>query len=413
VARLRSVPVAFAAALGMGVVQSMLVDLAPSGSLLATAFQPAIPLIVLILFLILGPTIEQRSTTTSSVAGDRPPTAHRVPVPARLVRVGLVAAVAIVVPLLLSAYWMAAVAAGLTMAIIFLSFTVLGNGGITSLGQAAYAGLGGFFAAFLITSHGIPGLPAVILGGLLATGLGLLVALVSTRLGVLSLAVMTVAVAGFFDEFVVRIGWLVPGAGGSQFTRPVIGGLNFTSDRAYGYLMMVVFAVLALLLARVLRGPTGLVLRAVRSDAMLSQAIGLSPKVVRLLVFAAASFVAGVGGALLGTYQLQLGPADVATLVGFVWLAVVVTVGWRRPFEALVAGLVFTLMPAAFTVWLPDSWSQVPTVLFGLGAVGLAQAPDGIGSLYGSYYRSLRAKLGGPKERGPVVDAVPLATKVP
>src|SRR5271165_744565 len=164
VARLRSVPVAFATAIGMGIVQSMLVDLAPSGSLLATAFQPAIPLIVLILFLILGPTIEQRSTTTSSVAGDRPPPAHRAAVPVRLVRLGVILAVATVVPLFLSAYWMAAVASGVTMAVIFLSFTVLGNGGITSLGQAAYAGLGGFFTAFLITSHGFPALPAVILG---------------------------------------------------------------------------------------------------------------------------------------------------------------------------------------------------------------------------------------------------------
>jgi branched-chain amino acid transport system permease protein len=393
VARLRSVPLAFLIAITMGVIQSVLVDVSPSGGLLATAVQPSIPLIVLILFLLLGPTIEQRTTTPSAARGDRPVSQGQVTWAIRGLRLAVVAAVAIVIPLLLNAYWLAAVAAGVTTAIIFLSFTVLGNGGITSLGQAAYAGLGGFFAAFLITSHGFPALFAVICGGLVATVLGLLVGLVTTRLGVLSLAIMTLAVAGFFDEFVTQIGWLVPGAGGAIYARPEFWGLSFISDRAFAYLMMVVFAVFAFAVNRVLRGPSGLALRAVRSDEVLSQAVGLSPRVVRLLVFASSSLIAGIGGALLGMYQLHLGPDDVATLTGMVWLAVVVTIGWRRPAEALVAGLAFYLMPAVFTRWLPQSWSQVPTILFGLGAVALAQAPDGVLSMYGGYLKNARARL--------------------
>jgi branched-chain amino acid transport system permease protein len=393
VGRLRSVPVAFGVAIAMGVVQSVLVDVAPTGGLLATAVQPAIPLIVLILFLLVGPTIEQRSTTQVIVSGDRPAPKSKRTIPVRVTRLVVVVAVAIVVPLLLTPYWMAAVAAGLAMGIVFLSFVVLGSGGITSLGQAAYAGFGGFFTAFLISSHGFPDLVAVVIGGLVAAVIGTLVALVTTRLGVLSLAIMTVAIAGFFDQFVVNLTWLVPGAGGSIYARPSLPGLSFASDRAFAYLMMVIFVIGAFVVTRVLRGPTGLALRAVRSDEVLSKAIGLSPRMVRLLVFASSSFIAGVGGALLGMYQLHLGPGDVATLVGFVWLAVIVTIGWRHPAQALVAGLVFYLMPAVFTRWLPGSWSQVPTILFGLGAVALAQAPDGVISMYGGYINNARARF--------------------
>ncbi len=393
VARLRSVPLAFGIALAMGVLQSVLIDVAPTGSLLATAVQPAIPLIVLIIFLLVGPTIEQTSTTQVIVAGDRPVLKSNATRTVRAVRFGVVLAIAIIVPLLLTPYWMAAVAAGITMGVVFLSFIVLGSGGITSLGQAAYAGLGGFFAAFLITSHGYPALVAVIIGGATAAALGLLVGLVTTRLGVLSLAIMTLAIAGFFDEFAVNMTWLVPGAGGSVYARPRFFGLNFESDRAFAYLMMVVFVILAFIVGRVLKGPTGLALRAVRSDEVLSKAVGVSPRVVRLLVFASSSFIAGVGGALLGMYQLHLGQGDVATLVGVVWLAVIVTIGWRHPAQALVAGLVFYLMPAVFTRWLPASWSQVPTILFGLGAVALVQAPDGVISMYGGYLRNARAKF--------------------
>jgi branched-chain amino acid transport system permease protein len=60
----------------------------------------------------------------------------------------------------------------------------------------------------------------------------------------------------------------------------------------------------------------------------------------------------------------------------------------------LVAGLVFYLMPAIFTRWLPASWSQVPTILFGLGAVALAQAPDGVLSMYGAYLKNIRSRFG-------------------
>jgi branched-chain amino acid transport system permease protein len=175
--------------------------------------------------------------------------------------------------------------------------------------------------------------------------------------------------------------------------------------------MMVVFVIFALIVGRVLRGPSGLALRAVRSDEVLSKAVGLSPRAVRLLVFASSSFIAGVGGALLGMYQLHLGQGDVATLVGFVWLAVIVTIGWRHPAQALVAGLVFYLMPAVFTRWLPASWSQVPTILFGLGAVALAQAPDGVLTLYGSYLKNARSKFGA--RAAPLVETAPQAAEVP
>lgn len=410
VARLRSVPLAFVVALGIGVLQSVLVDVSPTGSLLATAIEPAVPLIVLIGFLLVGPTIEQGSRLQGTQTGDRPEPPSSLGLAGRGARLVVVLAVAIVVPFLLTAYWMAAVAAGVTMGVVFLSFTVLGSGGITSLGQAAYAGFGGFFTAFLITAHGFPALAAVLCGGAVAAVVGTLVGLVTTRLGVLSLAIMTVAVAGFFDEFVVQMGWLVPNAGGSTFARPALPGLSFVSDRAFGYLMMVVFALFAIVLNRVLHGPSGLALRAVRSDETLSKAIGLSPRRVRLLVFGSSSFIAGVGGALLGMYQLHLGQADVATLVGMVWLAVIVTVGWRRPAEALTAGLIFYLMPAAFTEWLPQSWSQVPTILFGLGAVALAQAPDGVMTMYGGQLQALRARLARRTIRGdgePVLDAAP------
>jgi len=73
--------------------------------------------------------------------------------------------------------------------------------------------------------------------------------------------------------------------------------------------------------------------------------------------------------------------------MGLLWLAGVVLLGIRRPAGAIVAGLFLGVMPAllgGFTLpfdlahWSGTRASEVPTILFGLGAIGLARQPDGI-----------------------------------
>jgi len=60
-----------------------------------------------------------------------------------------------------------------------------------------------------------------------------------------------------------------------------------------------------------------------------------------------------------------------------VWLAVFVTVGLRSITAAIIAGVTFTLLPGIFQTYLPVTWGNIPTLLFGLGAVAVAANPDG------------------------------------
>ena len=47
------------------------------------------------------------------------------------------------------------------------------------------------------------------------------------------------------------------------------------------------------------------------------------------------------------------------------------------PAAAFVGGLVYAVFPALLSAWLPISWGPLATVLFGLGALTLAQNPRG------------------------------------
>jgi branched-chain amino acid transport system permease protein len=97
----------------------------------------------------------------------------------------------------------------------------------------------------------------------------------------------------------------------------------------------------------------------------------------RVGVFALGSAVAGLGGALIGIEQGNVSTSDFALLTGLVWLAVVVTIGVRSFGGALVAGLLFAIAPAAFELVTISGFGNLPTVLFGLGAIGIARDPRG------------------------------------
>jgi ABC-type branched-subunit amino acid transport system ATPase component len=72
---------------------------------------------------------------------------------------------------------------------------------------------------------------------------------------------------------------------------------------------------------------------------------------------------------------------DFPTTVGLIWVAVMVVFGVRRIGGALVSGLLYFLMPEALR-HLTDS-TLIPPILFGLGAITLAQNPDGFMSVMG------------------------------
>ncbi len=90
------------------------------------------------------------------------------------------------------------------------------------------------------------------------------------------------------------------------------------------------------------------------------------------------SFVAGLGGALFAITIGRASPNSFNVLIGIVWLAIVATWGVRSVIGALIAGLLFAVVPQLVAEHLPASWADVPTLLFGLGAIGLAREPRGI-----------------------------------
>jgi branched-chain amino acid transport system permease protein len=373
---LRSVSVAFVAALLIGVVSSALTGIDQTSTLLTQGVQPSLPFLVMA-----GAVLLRRRPIVSG----QPPRRALEP-PERLERLQLdfmkaapVGLVILIVPLVLSSYWTGVISLGLIYSIIFLGFTfALGYGGLLPLGQAALVGIGGFVAGHLATTSGVPLLVAIVLGGCVAAVAGGILAAIGRRLNALEFGLLTLAFGLFADNFLFNWSTLVNPLYGWNFGNPSIFGLSLAGTVRQYYLFAVILAIVLGGVAWYRRRVGSFYVSAGRMNAELTQASGVDPRTGRAIAFVVAAGLAGIGGGLLGVFQNNLAPQDVTTTTGLVWLALIVFTGIRSPIGAIVAGLTYSILPALLAQWLPIRLGPLSTVMFGVGALVLAQDPRGM-----------------------------------
>ncbi|MFA1538174.1 branched-chain amino acid ABC transporter permease [Actinomadura monticuli] len=394
-ARLTSLPLAVLAALAMGVVTTVVQRYLDPESALSAQVVPSIPFGFMLLFLLYyalrgragdrpaGGSLDRaiRVEDGGGGTGARPGLRSPSTVAAAA---GLVAVAAL--PLVLDEYWGGLAVTGLALSLVLLSSTLAaGEGGMIWLCQITFAGLGALASAELATTYGWPPLAAVLLGALPVVVLGLVIGLLSIRLGDLYVALVTLTFGLLVQTLVFTRDRFSNYGQGVLMSRPGFA----EDDRLFAYLTLAAFVLLALFLANFRRSTAGLMMSAVRWSEDGARTLGLSTVRTKLLVAGIATYIAAVGGGFLAM-DVQAALLDSYNVFGgLVWLAVLVTIGSRSLAAALVAGLSFHLLPGVFQTYLPADWADVPVLLFGFGAIMIAKDPDGVLALQGRQLRGL------------------------
>ena len=194
-----------------------------------------------------------------------------------------------------------------------------GYAGQVSLAQLTLAGVAGFLLATMTTDWSIPFPIAPILAALGATVVGVIVGLPAIRVRGLFVAVVTLAMA-----YAVQAVWFhnsdyVP-AEGKNISGPKLFGLDLRSRvgtdyprLAFGLLVLGVLVIVAVSVALLRRSRLGSAMLAVRANERSAAGAGINVVRVKILAFAIAAFIAGLGGAMLGYNQgnLTFDPFDV------------------------------------------------------------------------------------------------------
>jgi branched-chain amino acid transport system permease protein len=423
-AKLRSLPVAVGIGLLMGVLGSVLQWALPSVSSLVTGdIIAAIPFVMVVIFLLyytwrkavteetLGGILDKavsvrgilpqasaaRSAGASGASGAS--AASRVESlrgyaakTLALVPRNPFVVITAVLPLALSGFWLGPVAEGAAIAIVFLSFTLLtGEGGMISLCQISFAGVGGLTAAQMNATYHLPVLLGVLVGAVLAGACGLVVGLLTARMGNLYAALATLTLALLLSAIVFQLNVFLQYGAGVTVSRPSFAESNVSLT----YLTLAVFVAISLFIAAIRRSTSGLALSAIRATETGARSAGVSVVRLKVGLWTLAAAIAGIGGGMYVIYNGVALPQSFDAIIGLTWFAVVITNGRRSNNAALAAGLCFTLIPQLFTTYLPTSLGQVPTLLFGAGAVLLARNPDGIITMNGRQITALARRLTG------------------
>jgi branched-chain amino acid transport system permease protein len=379
--RLTSLSGTVGAALGLGILQSELVQLDAPGALgvAVQSLHANLFVAALLLALLLLPRLREvgsDAATTRSLASGRIGSASASSPLLR--RAGLsVALAAVVLPLTFGGEFAGEASRVIALAIIFVSLVVVtGYSGQLSLGQAGFAGLGALLYALLLAGRvpllpAVPAVPATLLAALLVVPVGALVGYPALRRRGLSLGLTTLAVALALNAFVFNNPALLSGL---QIERPRLLGLELEDERGF-YLYAALLFAATLLLARSLRtGRLGLALGAMRDSEDGARAIGLDLLRLKLFVFAVSAGMAALGGALLVQSTRAFDPGAFQPLLGLLWFTAVVVSGLSSVTGAVLAA---SLYVAIDFVAPPGS----ANLLFGGLALLLGRLPGGLAGI--------------------------------
>jgi branched-chain amino acid transport system permease protein len=320
VARMESLPVAFAAGVGLGVVEQV-VRWNTSGS---PTFQNMVFLVIILAALLL-----QRgklSRAEESGGSSWSATAVLKPIPEELRRLPevvwskrvVLTAVGLAL-LLVPSFWgpsnqfLAAVAMVWGMAAVSLVI-LTGWGGHISLGQFAIVGVGALVAGNLIADYNLDYLLVLLASGAAGALISLLVGLPALRIKGLFLAVTTLALAVALDKYVININnfpAIIPMGG--TVDRPMLWERIDLNDGYSMYVTCLAFLGLSILAAQGIRkARSGRVIIATRDNQRAADAAAVPTTTVKLSAFLTAGVISGVAGGLhvllltgvdAGTYQ--------------------------------------------------------------------------------------------------------------
>lgn len=216
----------------------------------------------------------------------------------------------IALPLAAGEYYINLMSQILIAAVFALSLNLLvGYGGLSSLGHAAYMGVAAYLSGWFFLKFGLGHLATAAIALLGTTLMAALLGLIALRATGLGFLMITLAMAQVLWGLAFRWVSVTNGDNGlSGLTRPSPFGLDLNGAAAFYYFALALGAISAAAIAILVDSPFGAVLRGTRDQPRRMSALGHDVWLVRYLTYIAAGFFAAVAGLLYVYYHKFVHP---------------------------------------------------------------------------------------------------------
>lgn len=317
-----------------------------------------------------------------------PAPAHHVPQSGRLVLVWLVLAAT---PLLLpNAYWVSLANLALINLILIASLNLLmGYGGQISLAHAGFFGLGAYASGILNVKYGLSpwmGLPAAAL----VAGVGaLVIGIPALRLRGHYLAMATLGWNAILVVFFTQLVDLTGGPNGLLGVAPFsLFGHALDTEMSVFPLVWAVAFLTMLAILHLLHSRIGRAVRAVATNELGAEAVGIDSFRTKLVVFVLSAAMAGIAGSLY-VHVNQYASPETFGIAPSIMLLVMVAIGGAGTFFGPVLGaIVYTAVPQLLL-----DYEDAELMLFGLGMlVVLILFPGGLAGIPAAFGRLVRRR---------------------
>jgi branched-chain amino acid transport system permease protein len=238
-----------------------------------------------------------------------------------------------------------------------------GYGGMVSIGQQAYFGLGGYTMLMLGNPAGVNPFLAVPLAAVASALIAVPVSRVAFRLQGGYFAIGTWVIAEVFRLSFANMSFV---GGGSGTSLTALRGIDKATRESTTFWMALACVVASVALVYLfLRSKRGLALLAIRDNEVAAESQGIAVQQMKLAVYVVAAFGAGLAGALYFVGNLRISP-DAAFSVNWTAFAIFMVVigGIGRIEGPLVGALVFFLLNKFFSDY--GTW-----YLLGLGVLAI------------------------------------------
>ena len=297
-------------------------------------------------------------------------------------RLGAFAGIILLLMLIALPFW--GTSSDMRLLVEFLSMLTLaqmwnllaGYGGLVSVGQQAYIGLGGYALNVLADFLGINPFLSVFLAGLVAAAFALPTAALVFRFQGGYFAVGTWVVAEVYHLLIANSSALGGGLGRSL--QAIRGVPRSERERLTYWIALAVGVGAIALVYLLLRSRWGLALTAIRDSPRAAESLGIDVFRSKLFVYLVAAFGGGVAGALLYLNLLRILPTAAFSVNWTAAMIFVVVIGGIGTIEGPIVG---TLVFFALREFLADYGAWYLMLLGAVAIVVMVWAPQGLWGL--------------------------------
>jgi len=253
-------------------------------------------------------------------------------------------------------------------AVLASSWNILGGyAGYTSLGHAAFFGLGGYLVAWTHNHYGWHPFISTWFLGLIVFVVALFLGWISLRTHGSAFVVVTIAMVFIFRLVALNMASITNGARGLTQERPGWGGVYWSPEFIkvpFHYIMLALLCLTLLASWRIRQSKFGLGLIAIREDEGKAEAVGINTMLYKVLAFGISAYFIGVAGGIYSYFFTYIDPQFIFDIFTGVTMVLISILGGRGTLWGPVLGA-FIMEPLGNWIIGAFGGTQIHLTIFG------------------------------------------------